>query len=173
MTGRSTNKSGKASTFLWSFLEQGGSKAIQLVVQIILARLLSPEAFGVLAILLVVTQISDSIAQSGLGMALIQKSDSNESSYSTAWWLSLGLAAVLYMAVFLAAPSISAFYRMPDLIVYLRVLGVIVFFNSANSIQRSFLERNMNFKSIFAATTFAALVSGIGGIVLAILGFGV
>ena len=173
MTGRSTNKSGKASTFLWSFLEQGGSKAIQLVVQIILARLLSPEAFGVLAILLVVTQISDSIAQSGLGMALIQKSDSNESSYSTAWWLSLGLAAVLYMAVFLAAPSISAFYSMPDLIVYLRVLGVIVFFNSANSIQRSFLERSMNFKSIFVATTFAALVSGVGGIVLAFLGFGV
>lgn len=173
MTGRSTNKSGKASTFLWSFLEQGGSKAIQLVVQIILARLLSPEAFGVLAILLVVTQISDSIAQSGLGMALIQKSDSNESSYSTAWWLSLGLAAVLYMAVFLAAPSISAFYSMPDLIVYLRVLGVIVFFNSANSIHRSFLERSMNFKSIFVATTFAALVSGVGGIVLAFLGFGV
>lgn len=140
MTGRSTNKSGKASTFLWSFLEQGGSKAIQLVVQIILARLLSPEAFGVLAILLVVTQISDSIAQSGLGMALIQKSDSNESSYSTAWWLSLGLAAVLYMAVFLAAPSISAFYSMPDLIVYLRVLGVIVFSTLLTQFSAPFLS---------------------------------
>ena len=165
--------SGKANTFLWSFLEQGGSKAIQLLVQIILARLLSPEAFGILAILLVVTQITDSIAQSGLGMALIQKSGSDDASYSTAWWLSLGLATVLYIGVFLAAPTISVFYNMPDLVAYLRVLGVIVFFNSANSIQRSYLQRNMNFKSIFAATTLASLISGFGGITLAFFGFGV
>ena len=99
MTGRPTNKPGKASTFLWSFLEQGGSKAIQLVVQIILARLLSPEAFGILAILLVVTQVTDSVAQSGLGMTLIQNSDADDGSYSTAWWLSLGLASVLYCGV--------------------------------------------------------------------------
>lgn len=160
-------------SFLWSFLEQIGSKAIALIVQIILARLLTPEDFGILAILLVVTQISDSIAQSGLGMALIQKSDANNKSYSTAWWLSLGFAAVLYVVVFLAAPTISVFYSMPDLVVYLRVLGLIVFFNSANSIQRSYLERNMNFKSIFVATTVAAFASGIGGIALAFLGFGV
>ena len=91
------NSKRSTSTFIWSFLEQGGSKAIQMLVQIILARLLSPEAFGILAILLVVTQVSDSIAQSGLGMALIQKSDSDKSSYSTAWWLSLGLASVIYI----------------------------------------------------------------------------
>ncbi len=160
-------------SFFWSFLEQGGSKAIQLVVQIVLARLLSPEAFGVLAILLVVTQVADSIAQSGLGMALIQKSDATDRSYSTAWWLSLGLAAVLYIAVFLGAPSIATFYSMPDLAVYVRVLGLAVFFNSANSIQRSFLQRSLNFKSIFVATTIAALGSGVVGIVLAVLGFGV
>lgn len=162
-----------SASFAWSFLEQGGSKAIQLLVQIVLARLLSPEAFGVLAILLVVTQVSDSIAQSGLGMALIQKSDSSDRSYSTAWWLSLGLAAALYVVVFLAAPAISVFYSMPDLVAYLRVLGLIVFFNSANSIQRSFLQRSLNFKSIFAATTLAALASGVAGIVMAFLGFGV
>ena len=56
------------TSFAWSFLEQGGSKVILLAVQVVLARILSPEAFGVLAILLVVTQVSDSIAQSGLGM---------------------------------------------------------------------------------------------------------
>lgn len=162
-----------AASFVWSFLEQGGSKAILLLVQIVLARLLSPEAFGVLAILLVVTQVSDSIAQSGLGMALIQKRDSDDKSYSTAWWLSLGLAAVLYIVVFLAAPTISIFYNMPDLVAYLRVLGLIVFFNSANSIQRSFLQRSLNFRSIFAATTFAAFASGIAGIVMALLGFGI
>lgn len=161
------------TSFAWSFLEQGGSKVILLAVQVVLARILSPEAFGVLAILLVVTQVSDSIAQSGLGMALIQKSGSDDGSYSTAWWLSLGLAAALYIVIFLAAPVISSFYSMSDLVVYLRVLGLIVFFNSANSIQRSFLQRGLNFKSIFAATTLAALASGIVGIVMALLGFGI
>lgn len=164
---------GSSKSFVWSFLEQGGSKAIQLVVQIILARLLSPEAFGVLAILLVVTQVADSVAQSGLGLALIQKSDASDRSYSTAWWLSLGLAAVLYIVVFFATPAIASFYCMPDLVVYLRVLGLIVFFNSANSIQRSFLQRSLDFKSIFAATTAAALASGAAGIAMALLGFGV
>ncbi|MFQ6859903.1 lipopolysaccharide biosynthesis protein [Collinsella sp.] len=168
-----TSAKSNTSSFLWSFLEQGGSKAIIMVVQIILARLLSPEAFGVLAILLVVTQVADSIAQSGLGMALIQKSDANDGSYSTAWWLSIGLAAMLYVGIFLGAPAIAVFYNMPDLITYLRVLGLIVFFNSANSIQRSFLQRSMNFKGIFIATTAAALASGIGGIALAFFGFGV
>lgn len=163
----------KMSSFVWSFLEQGGSKAIQLVVQIVLARLLSPEAFGVLAILLVVTQVADSVAQSGLGMALIQKSDASERSYSTAWWLSLGLATVLYFVVFLSSPAIAVFYAMSDLAMYLRVLGVIVFFNAANSIQRSFLQRSLDFKSIFVATTVAALASGAVGIAMAFLGFGV
>ncbi len=159
--------------FIWSFLEQGGSKAIQLVVQIVLARLLSPEVFGVLAILLVVTQVTDSVAQSGLGMALIQKSNASDRSYSTAWWLSLGLAAVLYLVLFLGAPAIAAFYGMPNLTLYLRVLGVVVFFNAANSIQRSFLQRSLDFKSIFAATTVAAIASGAAGIAMAFLGFGV
>ena len=161
------------TSFVWSFLEQGGSKAILMLVQIFLARLLSPEAFGVMAILLVVTQITDSVAQSGLGMALIQKSDANDRSYSTAWWLSLGFASLLYVVVFVSSPVIAGFYSMPNLVMYLRVLGLIVFFNSANSIQRSFLQRTLDFKNIFAATTTAALASGIVGIVMAFLGFGV
>lgn len=167
------SRSSNATSFVWSFLEQGGSKVIQLVVQIVLARLLSPEAFGVLAILLVVTQIADSVAQSGLGMALIQNSNSTDKSYSTAWWLSIGLAVVLYIAIYIGAPVIASFYKMTDLVNYLRVLGLIIIFNSANSIQRSFLQRTMNFKGIFAATTFAALASGIAGITLASLGYGV
>lgn len=168
-----TNAKKASLSFIWSFLEQGGSKAISLVVQIVLARVLAPEAFGVLAILLVITQIADSVAQSGLGMALIQKADASERSCSTAWWLSLGLASALYIVVFLAAPVIAAFYGMPDLVAYLRVLGLVVFFNSANSIQRSVLQRALDFKSIFVSTVVATFVSGISGIVLAVLGFGV
>lgn len=165
---------GSASkAFVWSLLEQGGSKAIQLVVQIILARILNPDAFGVLAILLVVTQVADSVAQSGLGLGLVQKLDADDISYSTAWWLSLGLALVMYTFILMAAPSIAAFYQMAELDIYLRVLGAIVLFNSANSIQRSYLQRSMDFRSIFRATTVAALLSSVVGIGLALAGAGV
>lgn len=157
----------------WSFFEQFGSRVIQLLVQIVLARLLSPDAFGVLAILLVVIQICDSVAQSGLGMALIQKSDATDRTYSTAWWMSIGFAFLLYIVIFVIAPTIATFYAIEGLDTFLRVMALIVFFNSANSIQRSYYQRAMNFRSIFYATTIAALVSGVAGIAFALQGGGV
>lgn len=169
----SANASRTTKSFIWSFLEQGGSKLIQVVIQIVLARILSPDAFGVLAILLVVTQLADSVAQSGLGMGLIQKSDADASSYTTAWWLSLALAAAMYAVVFLAAPAVAAFYSMEGLDTYLRVLGLVVLTNSANSIQRSYLQRSMDFRSIFRASTVAALLSGVLGVGVALAGGGV
>ena len=75
-------------SFAWSLLEQSGTKFVSLVVQVVLARLISPESFGILAILLVVTSIADAISQSGLGSALIQKKNATEDSFSTAFWLS-------------------------------------------------------------------------------------
>lgn len=169
----SSNASKTAKSFVWSFLEQGGSKAIQLIVQIILARILAPEAFGILAILLVVSQLMDSVAQSGLGTAIIQKKDANAVSYTTAWWLSLLIAVFLYVVVFFTAPMFEMFYGMDGLANYLRVLSLVVFFNAANSIQRSYLQRSMDFKSIFRASTIAVLLSGVIGIALAEFGWGV
>ena len=160
-------------SLLWSFLEQGGSKIIALLVQILLARLLSPEAFGVLAILLVVTNVADAIAQSGLGSAIIQRSKSDNLTYTTAFWLSMGIAAILFCLILCSAPVIESFYGMPGLGNYLSVLAIIVFFNSANSIQRSILQRDMDFKSLFLTSTLAALFSGVIGVGGAFLGWGI
>lgn len=160
-------------SLLWSFLEQGGSKVISLVVQIVLARLLSPEAFGVLAILLVVTNVADAIAQSGLGSAIIQRKKNDETTYSTAFWLSMGVAAVLFCCILLSSPVIEGFYAMPGLSEYLNVLAVVVFFNSANSIQRSILQKRMDFKSLFWTSALAAIASGAFGVAGALAGWGV
>ena len=159
-------------SYLWSFLEQGSTKIVSMIVQIVLARLLDPEAFGVLAILLVVTHLADSIAQSGMGLALIQKNDASGSSFSTGWWLSLGLASVMYVIIFLIAPFVSDFYSMPDLVVCLRVLGLVVFVNSANSIQRSYMQRTLDFRGLFRISLAAIIVSGIVGVCCAVAGFG-
>ena len=167
----SASKTTKA--FIWSFLEQGGSKAVALVIQIVLARLLSPDAFGVLAIILVVTNIADSIAQSGFGSGLIQKSDADELSYDTAFWMSASLAVVLYCLIFALAPVFAEFYAMEELASCLRVLSVVILFNSFNSIQRSYLQRTMNFKGLFRVSLIAIVASGAVGIAAALAGFGV
>ena len=162
-----------AKTFFWSFLEQGGSKVVSLLVQIVLARLLSPEAFGIMAILLVVTNIADALAQGGLGSALIQRSESDDTIISTAFWLSVALALALFLAILLLAPILEGFYGMSGLRAYLSVLSLVVLFNSANSIQRSILQKAMDFKSLSAATIISAIVSGAIGVVAAFAGLGV
>lgn len=161
------------NSFFWSFLEQSGSKIVSMIVQIVLARLLTSEAFGFLAVLLVVTNVADSIAQSGFGMALIQKDDATDESYDTAFWLSMGIAAVLYVLIFLLAPSLAVFYGMPGLTACLRVLSLVVLFNAANSIQRSWMQRRMDFKGLFRVSLITVLCSGAVGIGAALANLGV
>lgn len=160
-------------SFIWSFLEQGGTRVIQLLVQIVLARLISPEAFGILAILLVFTNIADAIAQSGLGMALVQKVDVTKKDYTTAFWFSLFLAALVFTALWFIAPLLALFYHEQSLETLLHVLSFVVFLNSINSVQRAYLQRHMDFKKLFKANVAAAFGSGILGIGSAFLGAGV
>lgn len=158
---------------MWSFLEQGGSKLVQLLVQIVLARLIAPEAFGVLAVLLVFTNIADAIAQSGLGMALVQKDEAKAKDFTTAFWLCLLLALIVFGVLWVIAPFVAIFYNESDLEVLLRVLSLVVVFNSANSVQRAYLQRSMDFKKLFQTNFVAAVLSGVVGIAAAYLGAGV
>ncbi len=164
----STNRNSVSRSFGWSFLEQVGAKAVGLILQIILARLLDPEAFGLLALILVVTHIADSIAQSGLGAALVQKKDASSLSFSTAFWLSCGIAVALFAVIFLTAPLFERFYGIEGIATYLRALAFVVVFNSANSIQRSYLQKHLDFKKLFIVSTGAITISGVVGIVLAV-----
>lgn len=144
-----------------------------MIIEIVLARILVPEIFGVMAILLVLINVADVIAQSGLGTALIQRQDVTDISYSTAFWLSLALAAVLYIVIWIAAPFIASFYNMGELDVFLRATALGLFLKAYNSIQRSFLQKNMEFRTLFIANTTAVVVSGLVGVGFAALGFGI
>lgn len=154
-------------------MEQGGSRAVQLVVQLVLARILTPNDFGVLSILLVAVQVADAVAQGGMGQALIQRREVSGRDYDTAFWLTMGLAAALYAVLFLLAPAVSWFYDMDSLSPYLRVLSLVLFLDAANSIQRSYLQRALDFKSLFKTSLAAVGVSGFAGIWAALAGWGV
>lgn len=161
------------SAVFWKILEQGGGSLVQIVVQIVMARLLAPEQFGLLAIMLVFVNIGSVIVQSGLNTALIQASDADESDLSTVFWMSLVISIALYAIVFCAAPVIALFYEMNELVWPLRILALIMVFNSYNSVQMACVARSMEFKKVFYSTIASMFLSGTLGVTLAIAGFGI
>ena len=116
-----------ASSFLFKLLESFGNQGIAFVVSLVLGRLLTPDDYGVLSLLLVFTAIAQVFVQSGLNTALIQRAEIDETDRSSVFFLGLAIAALLYAALFFAAPAIERYFAMVGLASYLRVLALILF----------------------------------------------
>ena len=156
----------------WKILERFSVYGVQFVLQIILARLLSPENYGVLSIMVIFTTLANVFIQNGFNTSLIQNKDVDESDYSSVFWLTLGVAGMIYIVLFLAAPLIAAFYDMPDFVLPFRVLVLMLFPGTLNSIQLAKVSREMNFKLVFRSNLTATIVSGVIGVILAYMGAG-
>lgn len=166
-------KSKVFSSFFWNLLEKGGSQAIALIVQIVLARLLAPSDFGMMAIMVVFINVGNVLVQSGLNTAIIQKEQLETNDMSTAFWMSFAIAAALYILLFFASPLIAEFYSIPSLVAPLRVLCLVFITNSLYSIQVALITREFQFKKIFKATITAITISGASGIAISALGGGI
>ncbi len=160
------------SSLAWKFFERLGYFAISLVVQIVLARLLLPEDFGTLAIMLVFINASSILSTSGLNTALVQSPEADSDDFSTVCWLSLVASLILYIVVFFLAPFIAALYELENFTWPLRALMVIVIINAYNSVQVAYLQRILEFKSIFLASLASVIISGAIGIGLAFYNMG-
>lgn len=167
------DKSRIISSLFWKLMERGGTQGIQFIVQIVLARLLLPEDYGVIALIIIFLAIANVFVQSGFSIALIQKKDTDETDFSSVLYLSLFVAGGLYTILFLTAPFIADFYKEPQLIPVLRVLSLTLFFGAINSIQYAVVSRTMQFKRLFFSSLIGIVVSGIIGITMAYWGFGV
>lgn len=157
----------------WKFMERIGVQGVQFIVQIVLARLLLPNDYGLISLITIFIAIANVFVQSGFNTALIQKKDVDEVDFSSAFYLSLGVAIIMYILIFFGAPLVSNFYREPELTSVLRVLAITLFFGAFNSIQNAVVAKNMQFKNLFFSSLGAALLSGVAGISLAYLGLGV
>jgi len=166
-------KSQVISSLFWKLMERGGTQGIQFIVQIVLARLLLPKDYGIIALVLVFIAIANVFVQSGLNTALIQKKDADEADFSSVFYLSLFIACLIYAILFFTAPFVAIFYDEPQITLVLRVLSIILFFGAFNSIQNAVVARKMQFKKLFFSSTGAILVSGTVGIYMAYAGFGV
>lgn len=161
------------SATAWKILEKFGSKGIQFVIQIILARILVPDDYGIVAILTVFISLSNVFIQNGFSTSLIQKKEATKEDFCTALFCSMGIAVLFYIILFVSAPFISQFYEMDNLAVYLRVQSLILFAGAFNSVQYAYVSRTLNFRAYTIATLIASAISGGAGVFFAMRGFGV
>lgn len=161
-----------ASSLAFKLLESFGAQGISFVLSIVLGRLLSAEDYGVLGMLTVFVAVSQVFVQSGLNTALIQKKHADDTDFSSVFWLSLGIAAALYAALFLLAPAIAAYFGMDGLRPALRVLALLLFPGALVSVEGALVARRMAFRRQMAASLCATALSGAVGVGMAMAGRG-
>lgn len=166
-------KSNIFSGLFWKFGERILAQSVSFAVSVVLSRILSPNDYGVVAIVLIFIGIADVFVTSGFNTALVQKKDADEMDFSTNFYCSLVMSFLVYAVLFLCAPLISGFFKMPELTLVIRVFSLRIPLSAFSAIQHAYVERHMLFKRYFLSTLFGTLLSGIVGIVLAVQGAGV
>ena len=154
-------------------MERGGSQGINFIVTIILARILSPGEYGLIAIVSVFISFANVFVQGGLNTALIQKKDAEEIDYSTIFYITLLIALLLYIILYFSAPTIANFYSNTQLTPVIRILSLTLFFGAINSLQVAIVSKQMQFKKLFYSSVGAIFISGIIGIGMAYFNYGI
>ena len=133
----------------WKFAEKAGMQLAQFVIQIILARILLPEQYGIVGLLTIFIAVSDIFIQYGFTTALIQKKDADDVDFSSVFLLNLAMSVVIYIILFISAPFVSVFYSEPDLTDLMRALSLNVIIGSVCSVHNAVLTKNLDFKKSF------------------------
>ncbi|MGJ7920811.1 lipopolysaccharide biosynthesis protein [Neobacillus sp. LXY-4] len=158
---------------VWRFLERIGAQGVSLIVSIILARLLSPNDYGMVALVTVFTNFAMIFVVYGFGSALIQKKDSDVVDFSTIFYFNIATGIILYFILFFTAPYIEAFYNVDGLSLIVRIMALSVIISSINNVQQSYVSKTMQYRLFFYSTLVGTLVSAIVGIYMAYEGLGV
>ena len=161
------------SGIMWSMLSRFGTLAITFLANIVLARRLSEDDFGVVGLLTVFVALAGTILDAGLGTALIQKKNPKKIDYSTVFVFNIAISSFLYLTIFFAAPLIADYYNEDILVDILRVQSIILFINAFRIIQYNILIKQLQFKRLTLIDIGSALTGSAIGVTLAYSGFGV
>jgi len=167
------NKGSVVSNFLWRFMERCGAQGVTLVVSIILGRILDPEIYGTVTLVTVFTTILQVFVDSGLGNALIQKKNADDTDFSTVFYFNMGMSFLLYALMFFSAPLIASFYSQPELVPLIRAISLILPISGVKNIQQAYVSVNMMFRKFFFATLGGTVGAAVIGITMAYMGYGV
>lgn len=158
---------------IWSAIDRFATQGVQFLLSIIIARLVLPSDYGLIAMFTIFLAIAQTFVDSGFGSALVQKKDTNEVDFSTAFYFNFVIAIVLYIILYLTAPQISAFYEQPELTAITRIAGMTLIINSLCAVHRAKLTISLDFKRMAFSNLISVFISGILGIWLAYTGKGV
>lgn len=161
------------SNVLWKFAERILAQLVSLLVSIVLARLLLPDDYGAISMVTVFITIANVFVTSGIPNALIQKKNADKLDFSSVFYFNFVFSIIIYVILFFSAPTIAYFYDNQILCPVIRVMGLRVIIASVNSVQHSYVSRHMMFKKYFWSTFFGTALSGIVGVAMAYMGFGV
>ncbi|MDR1624477.1 MAG: lipopolysaccharide biosynthesis protein [Tannerellaceae bacterium] len=157
----------------WSFTDNLLSQGVAFGVGIVLARLLSPEEFGVIGIVSIFIAVFTSIVDSGFSGALIRRNNAKEIDYNTVFIFNLVLSCILFFVLYFLAPGISLFFGNDQLIALTRAMGIILVVNAFGIIQRTILIKKINFKTLAKISVLSSVISGSIGMGMAWSGYGV
>lgn len=161
------------NNFIWRFMERCGAQTVTLVVSIVLARLLDPSAYGIVALVTIITSILQVFLDCGFSSALVQKKNADDIDFSSVFYFNVVAGLILYLVLYLAAPAIATFYKLPSLVSVIRVLGLTLIIYSLKSVQQAYVTRNLMFKKFFFATLGGTLGAAFIGVYMAYKGYGV
>lgn len=173
MRNKSKNVKIITSNLIWRFMERAGAQIVQFVVSIILARILSPNDYGTVALIVVIANIFQVFVDSGLGNALIQKKDADDIDFSSVFCLNICFCILLYIILYFSAPLVALFYGNPQLTSLTRVLCLTVVISGVKNVQQAYISRTLQFKKFFFATLVGTVSSALIGIYMAYSGYGV
>lgn len=169
-----SSEKGLLNNFIWKFAERISAQLISTLVSIVLARLLMPEDYGVVSIVMIFITLANVFVSDGFGSALIQKKNANALDFFSVLYFNLVFSCVLYAILFLVAPYISLFYGAGYEILtpILRVLGLRIILTAVNSVQQAYISKKMMFKKFFISTIFGTVASAVVGLIMAYAGYG-
>ena len=162
-----------ASGMVWTALQKYAKMVIQFISGIILARLLTPYDYGCIGMLAIFMTLAEVFIDGGFGSELIQKKNPTQEDYSTIFYWNLGMAVLMYIVLYLCAPAISRFYKIPILCSVLRVQGLVLFIYAFNIVQRNQLKKKLNFKILSIVTITTSIIALIVTVIMAYMGCGV
>lgn len=157
----------------WSAADAFLGQGVTFIVGLVLARLLSPDEYGLIGICLIFTTVLNGIVDSGFSNALIRKKEVTDEDYNTMFITNMVISIVLYVILFICAPLVSEFFHREELTALVRATGLILFFNALSITQVTILTKEINFKTKTKASFVSAVISGVIGIAMAFMGYGV
>lgn len=157
----------------WSAIDNVAQHAVSFVVSIVLARILSPDDYGLLGLIAIFTAVCTSLINAGFGSALIRKKEVIDDDYNTAFIVNLCISILLYLIIFVCSPAIASFFGRAELVLLTRVSSLGMIIGALAIVQQTRLTKRIDFKTQTEITLISSVISGIIGIVLAVLGCGV